>query len=329
MATTDTPSSRVARKMRVRALLFLLLALVAGLAAIFLIQGYLKRMELLNSERLNATVKIVVAKANIPIATELAELHVETVDWPARHVLDGSYSSVEEVLGKTVRQNLVKGEPILNERLADEDVGRGLAAILADGIRAMAVKVDQVIGVAGFVQPGDYVDVIVVMRPDVDTREQLKLKAEVVSKVILQKVPVLAIGQHVVNQGNKPKTVQVVTLALTPNEAERLALASRHGVIQLTMRSRVDVDPIPTAGVTPVALLQPDENAEIQPIEKPKVIFRAKRKRRPEVDEAAKKPETIVEILRGGEIEERKLRPSADTRRQNPADAAPAATGGQ
>jgi pilus assembly protein CpaC len=156
---------------------------------------------------------------------------------------------------------MVKGEPFLDSRLADQSRGRGLAAILREGTRAMAVKVDQVIGVAGFVQPGDYVDVITTMKPDDVTRHAMGDNARV-SKIILQDIRVLAAGEHLSTEGHKPVKVQVVTLEVTPEQSERLALASQHGSIQLTMRSHIDQGVVATAGVTPLTLLAGDDGAD-------------------------------------------------------------------
>jgi pilus assembly protein CpaB len=226
--------------------------------------------------------------------------------------------NIDEAVGRTVQVSLVKGEPILLARLADEKRGRGLAAILPKGMRAMSVGVNRVIGVSGHVQPGDYVDVIVTMRPDDESARKLAIKASAMAKVILQNIKVLAVGEHLTTKGNKAVKVPAVTLEVNPEQSERLALASRHGGIVLTMRSRIDQDEVPTAGITPVALLAPDEGSEEATVVAragtgtPAPKRRSSRRRAKKQEE--KKPEPpVVEVLRGGSIVTRKLRPSADS----------------
>jgi pilus assembly protein CpaB len=304
--------------------MFLILALVAGVGAVMLVKNYLDRMKVARATAASATVKVVVAAIDIPIGSPLTKQQLATASWPAKHVPNGAFGRPEELIDRTVRQTIIKGEPILKDRLADEKAGRGLTAILAKGTRAMAVRVDQVVGVAGFVMPGDYVDVIVTMSPDEESKKELQKlkKAAGVSKIFLQNIKVLAVGQHLSTQGSKPVKVQVVTLEVDPVQSERLALASRHGIIQLTMRSRIDQDSVPTTGITPIALLSPDEGAEEieppQPASSDKSTERwmARRRRRRVKKEEVKEPKPtapVVEVLRGDRIEQRKLRPTADS----------------
>jgi pilus assembly protein CpaB len=184
-----------------------------------------------------------------------------------------------------------------------------MAALLDEGMRAMAVEVDAVVGVAGFVQPGDIVDVITTMDPDDETKEQLANEADRISKIILQNIKVLAVGEHLSTEGRKPVKVKVVTLSVTPDQSERLALGSQHGRIQLTMRSRIDLKQEPTAGVTPLDLLTPDEGAEVAVRDKdtiPRRTYGSRRKKKDDKETAPAAP--TVEIIRGTRIEERKLR---------------------
>jgi pilus assembly protein CpaB len=322
------PSGNVVRRIRVRAVLFLFLALVAGAGAVLLVKNYLDQAGRARAGAVSTT-PVVVAALPIPIGTALEKQHLVAMNWPVESVPEGSFRSPEEVVGKTVRQALVKGEAVLADRLADESVGRGLTALLAKGTRAMAVKVDQVVGVAGFVQPGDYVDVISTMTPDDETRKDLKNNPAKIAKIILQNIKVLAVGEHMTTQGSKPVKVQVVTLEVTVDQSERLALASRHGELLLTMRSRVDQDQVATAGITPLDLLSPDEGAELKAKEKEKgdekstqewLAMRRRQQRREREARAArqqkeKKPDApVVEVLRGDRIEERKLRPTPDSK---------------
>ena len=174
-------------------------------------------------------------------------------------------------------------------------------------MRAMAVKVDSVVGVAGFVKPGDYVDVLTTMSPDEETHTALNEQAASLAKIILQNVLVLAIGEQLVTEGSKAVPVQVVTLGVTPEESEKLALASSYGKLTLTLRSRIDQKLAATAGIAPIDLLTPDESVgqRIEP-EKPRRTFQHQRVRE---EVAPPQPQAaVVEILRGGKIEERTLR---------------------
>jgi pilus assembly protein CpaB len=314
MSPTEAPETRAVSQIRVRAVLFLLLAVGAGGGAVFLFKQYLDRMRSTTAAA-TQTVPVVVAAMDVPIAARIEAKHVQIVQWPKAHAPAGVLGKTTDVVDHTLRTSVVKGEPILKERLADEKEGRGLAALLAEGMRAMAVSVDSAVGVAGFVQPGDYVDVLTTMSPDDETREALKTNPARMSKIILQNVLVLAVGEHLQTEGNKPVPVKVVTLGVTPEESERLALAGQHGRLTLTMRARIDQKIAATAGITPVQLLTPDEGAEehqiIEPVE-PRVTLRSHRRREPAAvaaAPAAPPPEApVVEILRGTKVEQRKLR---------------------
>jgi pilus assembly protein CpaB len=179
----------------------------------------------------------------------------------------------------------------------------------------MAVEVDSVVGVAGFVQPGDYVDVITLMSPDEETKKSLNIVADKIAKIVLQNIKVLAVGVHLSTEGRDPVTVNVVTLAVTADQSERLALGSRHGRILLTIRPRTDQEIEATAGVTPVNLLAPDDGAQLvtarererEPITRRVVVYRHPKKEEAPPPPAAPVAPT-VEIIRGNRVEERKLR---------------------
>ena len=145
-------------------------------------------------------------------------------------------------------------------------------------------------------------------RPDDETRTALDNEAAKVSKIILQNIRVLAVGEHLSTQGREPVKVKVVTLAVTPEQSERLALGSVYGQIQLTIRSRVDQTQAATAGVTPLNLLAPDEGAAVEKPSEPVQVARRAVGRREKQEEKPAEPEgSTVEIIRGTRIEERKL----------------------
>jgi pilus assembly protein CpaB len=303
-----------------RAVLFLGAAVIAGLAAVFLVRVYLDQARRRSSAAPIETVSVVVAATEIPSGLRLEAAQVEVVRWPAAHAPAGTFQRTGDVIGQTLRQAMVRGEPVLKDRLANKDQGQGLAALLDPGARAMAVKVDQVVGIAGFVQPGDRVDVITTIATDDETRAALANKAAKMSKIILQDIRVLAVGEHLSTDGHKPIKVQVVTLEVQPEQSERLALASQYGTIQLTMRSRADREAVETEGVTPLALLSPGTVRTVAaaapaPVVKDEpriqITRRPRRGSQPTAEKQAAPPPppSVVEILRGtSKIEERKLK---------------------
>lgn len=324
--TNGAPGSRVVRKIRTRAVLFLIAAVIAGVAALFLVKVYLDQARRQSASAPIETTTVLVAARDLQSGQQLTPTDLAAVRWPTADAITGTFQNANEVVGQTLRQSMVKGEPLLRERLASKAQGQGLAAILDAGARAMAVKVDQVVGIAGFVQPNDRVDVITTLALDDESRAALSTKAAKASKIILQDIRVLAVGEHLATDGHKPVKVQVVTLEVRPEESERLALASQHGTIQLTMRSRVDRENIETAGATPLGLLTDEAVVAAGPAPaaapvatvavaaKPERRQVRRVRREPVVEKVAPTPppkETpIVEILRGtSKVEERKIKP--------------------
>jgi pilus assembly protein CpaB len=183
-----------------------------------------------------ATMRVVAAAANIKIGSLLTSSDLTTIEI-AGALPKGAILKPENAIGRGVLSNLYQGEPILEDRLAAPGSGGGLAATIPDGMRACAVKVDDVVGVAGFVTPGMRVDVLVSgVPPGVTSATQ-----GVVSKTVLQNIEVLSAGTDIQKDAEgKPKQVQVVNLLVTPAEAETLSLASNHLSIQLILRNPLD-----------------------------------------------------------------------------------------
>jgi pilus assembly protein CpaB len=180
--------------------------------------------------------EIVVAAQGIPLGTRLKESDLRMAPWPRAVPLEGSFQRISDLVGRGVLVPMVANEPVLNSKLAAAGAGSGLPATIPEGMRAVGVKVNDVIGVAGFVMPGSRVDVILSGSPTRDFGTEM-------SKVILENIQVLAAGQNVTNDANgKPQNVQVVTLAVTPDDSQKLALASVDGKIQLALRNPMDLD---------------------------------------------------------------------------------------
>ena len=182
------------------------------------------------------TTQIVVAAQGVSIGSRLQEADLRLAPWPRAVPLEGSFQRISDVVGRGAVVPMVLNEPILESKLAASGAGGGLMATIPDGMRAVSVKVNDVIGVAGFVVPGARVDVILSGSPAKNGEVDM-------SKVILENVQVLAAGQNVTNDANgKPQSVQVVTLLVNPDDSQKLALASVDGKIQLSLRNPLDLD---------------------------------------------------------------------------------------
>jgi pilus assembly protein CpaB len=181
------------------------------------------------------TTQIVVAALPVSVGAKLTELDLRLAPWPKAVRIEGSFEKISDVVGRGAVVSMVPNEPVLTTKLAASGSGAGLMAAIPDGMRAVSVKVNDVIGVAGFVVPGSRVDLILSGSAGDSGAVEL-------AKVILENVQVLAAGQNVANDiDGKPMNVQVVTLLVTPEQSEKLALASIDGRIQLALRNPLDM----------------------------------------------------------------------------------------
>src|SRR6187397_2499493 len=217
------------------ALLFGLLAAVSVSRYLSSAQAYTKSLR-----------GVAVAKVAIPLGTKIIAEQIQLVQFPQESTPDGAFDSVEKLAGRVAVVNIAPREPITEARLAPEGTAGGLSAIIPEGYRAMTVKVDDAAGISGFITPGTLVDVVVVIDPREGAGNQ-----DPVSKIALQNIKVLANGQNI----DKPKdereanSVKAVTLQVTPEQAEKLALASSEGKLQLMMRSSIDQGDEQTLGI--------------------------------------------------------------------------------
>jgi pilus assembly protein CpaB len=228
-----------------RGTIFIGAAIAAGLVATFAIHRY---VTVKTRIPVAATSEVIVAAADISPGTVLSGGLVKTVTWPLKVVPPKSASSTREVEGRVVKVPIPQGNPVLFSMLAPEGTAAGLSGILSDGKRALTVKVDEVAGVAGFIHPGDHIDVLVDL-PLQEAKDHF-------SKTILHDILVLTIGQIWQQASdNKPVVVNTVTLELTPEESEVLNLASNQGKIRLALRNRNNKTTAQTQGVTTSFLL--------------------------------------------------------------------------
>ena len=228
-----------------RGTIFLIAAVVTGVVATFAIHRYISIKTMVP---VAATHQAIIAAADISPGTALYGQAVKAVTWPQAVIPPNCASTLREIEGRVVKVPIPQGNPILFSMLAPEGTAAGLSGILEDGKRALTVKVDEVAGVAGFVHPGDHVDVLMDL--------SLNGQGEHFSKTILHDISVLTTGQIWEQKGeNKPMVVNTVTLELTPEEAEVLNLASNEGKIRLALRNRNNKTVAETPGVTTSFLL--------------------------------------------------------------------------
>jgi pilus assembly protein CpaB len=235
------------------------------------------------------TQPVVVASADLSLGAELKPEHVKVLSFPAGQAPEGSFAQPQEVVGRGLIVSVVKGEPILPSKLAAKEAGAGLPPVIPDGMRAVSVRVNEVIGVAGYVLPGTHVDVITTLSPTQQT-------TDTTSKVVLANVLVLTAGTRMEQdqKEGKPVQVTVVTMAVTPEQAELLALASTEGKIQLALRNPLDQTAPATPGIKPAIML-----GAVKGTPAPRSSEKAKPGQAVTVAAAVAAPVPTVEIIRG------------------------------
>jgi pilus assembly protein CpaB len=235
--------------MRNKRLIIAMLAAVAfGLIAAVSVSRYLATAQAYTKNLTN----VVVAKVEIPVGTRLVPEQLSVAQFPKTVAPDGTFAVIDEkLIGRVVITRISPREPVTEYRLAPVGSAGGLSSVIPDGYRAMTVKVDDVVGVSGFIQPGTLVDVVVTINPPEDRQRDR------VSKIVLQNIKVLANGQNIDKPKNEKEVerVKAVTLQVTPEQAEKLALASSEGKLQLVMRNSVDQNDEVTPGANKRTLL--------------------------------------------------------------------------
>jgi pilus assembly protein CpaB len=277
-------------------------ALLFGLLAAVSVSRYLSSAQAY-TKNLNG---VVVAKVAIPLGTKIIPEQVTLVQFPAESTPDGAFQSVDKLTGRVAIVNIAPREPITELRLAPEGTAGGLSAVIPEGYRAMTVKVDDVVGISGFIMPGTLVDIVVVIIPgDSGTQSQ-----QPISKIVLQNIKVLANGQNI----DKPQSereansVKAVTLLVTPEQAEKLALAASEGKLQLVMRNSIDQGDEQTKGIDKRGLLNgehampaPDpgslKSEQVKPNPRPVRQFRTEPK--PVAENKPAPPRASVEMIEG------------------------------
>ncbi|WP_434115193.1 Flp pilus assembly protein CpaB [Paraburkholderia caffeinilytica] len=232
----------------IRALVMLVVAAVAGLGAVAVASRWLM------DRSSGMTSKVAVAAVDISLGQRLNPEFIKMVDWPAGSIPSGAFSDSQKLDGRVMKNSAQRGEPILDGKLAPVGTQGGLSAVIADGKRAITVRVNDVIGVAGFALPGNYVDIIVSTQQEKGS-DRKSSGDENISKIVLEKILVLAVAQEVGRDETKPKVVNAVTLEVTPDQAEKLDLARSVGTLSLVLRNQVDIATLATGGATKITLL--------------------------------------------------------------------------
>ena len=242
-----------------------------------------------------ATQAVVVAAADLHLGSELKKEDLTVVNFPAGQAPEGTFAQPSEIVGRGLIAPLVKNEPVLPSKLASKEAGSGLPPVIPEGMRAVSVRVNEVIGVAGYVLPGTRVDVITTATPTMS-------QVDTTSKLILSNVQVLTAGTRMEQDQEKGKPVQVtvVTLLVNPEQSERLALASTEGKIQLALRNPMDQTAPETPGVKTAALVG------VARATGPKAVSSVRRSTRAAVPTGpvtqtvpAPEPMPTVEVIRG------------------------------
>lgn len=288
-------------------------AVIFGLLAATTVSSYLRRVR----ENTNPSA-LVVAKVDIPLGARVSAEQLTTVDVPKAATPDGAFTQIDQVVGRITLTKISAREPITNGRLAAIGAAGGLSAVIPEGYRAMTVKVDDETGIAGFLMPGTLVDVLAVISADNNQGP--------ISKIVLQNIKVLANGQNLDQPKNEREanSVRTVTLQVTPDQSEKLALASAEGKLRLALRNSIDQNDEQTKGVTKrtltgeQALLGADTvptRTEPAPLRKPAAVaprlpnnnsaWDIKRTAPPPAlppaaPQATPTPHTAVEVIEGG-----------------------------
>jgi pilus assembly protein CpaB len=276
-----------------RAFLMIVVSVGIGLGAVVLASRWISQQA-----ATVASSKVVVAAINIDLGTPLTPQMLKLADWPKGSVPAGATEDMKTLDTRVVKTSLLRGEPVLESKLAPIGATGGLSAVIGQGNRAMTVRVNDVVGVAGFALPGNYVDIVV-------NTEDESVKADNVnksiSKIVLEHIMVLAVAQEQNRDETKPKVVNAVTLEVTPEQAEKLDLARSVGTLSLVLRNQIDTSVVTSQGSTkkdllnrveqPMLAQQPQVKAEVKTVVSKSPVRKVVAVKKPSYEQ--------VEVVRG------------------------------
>jgi pilus assembly protein CpaB len=231
-----------------RAIIMLIVSVLVGLVVTALAVSWVAQRGSIASN------KVVVAIMDIELGSRLNPQMLTTIDWPSGSIPEGAFAELKELQDRVVKTSIQKGEAILSSKLAPVGSQGGLSAVIANGKRAMTVRVNDVAGVAGFALPGNYVDVMLSAQQDTIGGKGNGQQQQF-TKTVLEHVLVLAVAQEAGRDDTKPRVVNAVTLELTPEDAEKLDLARNVGTLSLMLRNQIDQKPVAAGGITRDELL--------------------------------------------------------------------------
>lgn len=279
-----------------RAVMIIVISVIIGLVAVLMASRWVSRKTDMS------TSQVVTAKIDIDQGVRLIPDMLAVQNWPAGSIpvgailakdMDALIKDPKTNDGRVAKVSILKGEPISENKLAPSGAQPGLSFAIKEGYRAITVRVNDVVGVAGFALPGNYVDILVNTTDDA-ARSSGDNKA--ISKIVLERILLLAVAQETSQGEGKPKVVNAVTLEVTPGEAERIDLARSVGTLSLVLRNQLDNTPVATVGVYKKDLLKGASASASEPEVKAKVaVRRAKSKENVEVVRGSVKSVEVFE----------------------------------
>ena len=272
-----------------RAIVVMAVAILFGLAAVLLASRLLRQSAA-------PLAQVVVAASDVNLGQRITPDMLKLADWPVGNKPAGAAGDPKTIVGRVLKSSIQVGDPVTEAKLAPVGASGGLSAVITEGKRAITVRVNDVIGVAGFALPGNYVDVIVSTQLEQQSGERGG-NSQNIAKIVLERILVLAVAQEVSRDDTKPRVVNAVTLEVTPAQAENLDLARSVGTLSLALRNQVDPLDAKTDGATKRTLLH---EAEAPP---PKPVFAvakpAPAPARPVVQRAVMVKRDCVGVLNG------------------------------
>jgi len=277
------------------AFFLLLVAVISGAVATAAVRNYLQQNMAAQTMAQVQVVPVVTAKFKIPAGTAIQKDYLAVSEFPAKSVPADSFKTLDNLDGRVVNGTIYPGEMILASRLEAEGAAAGLSALIPKGMRAITLKVDDTSGVAGFVKPGNYVDVVTTIRAQ-------GVAEGAISKVILQNVKVIATGEQVerdTTDEKKSRIVPTVTVLVTLEQVERLSLATTQGLMRLVLRNQTDASEEQTLGAT-LSKLIPMANENPSP---PREVVETPAAPAPEPTPKPR-PVKVVQLISGTTVKE-------------------------
>lgn len=247
--------------------MMIVISVIIGLAAVILASRWVSK------QADGATTQVVIAKTDIDMGARLSPETLAVQNWPAGSVPQGAIPAKDQNSlikdpktneARVARVSILKGEPISESKLAPAGAQPGLSFAIKPGLRAITVRVNDVVGVAGFALPGNYVDILV---NTTDDANKAVGDNKTISKIVLEHILLLAVAQETSQGEGKPKVVNAVTLEVTPDQAEKIDLARSVGTLSLVLRNQIDNTPVSTVGVFKKDLLKRAGESEVKPAE--------------------------------------------------------------